>query len=418
MTDLLPTTAELGTPAPARTLLGALRGGRWLDRRRIVGYCVALLIFEIVAFCIAVVATHGWVVPLNEPTTTDFASFYAAGVLANAGTPGLAYDSVRHFAVEHQVTGGVNYQFFFYPPVYLLVCAGLARLPYMVAFILFEAATAALYLVVARGILGEKNGAASLVLLAFPAVFWTIGLGQNALLTASLFGAATLLVDRRPVLAGLLFGALCYKPHVGLLIPLALAGGGRWRCFAAAAASACLLVLLSLALFGVQTWIDFLAAVTNAPDTYQSGRISLFAMISPFGAVRLMGGGPMLAYGAQLAAVAAVAGIVAVIWRLRLSEPVRAAVLAAATPIAMPVALIYDMMLAGIAMAWLARAARATGFLPWEKTALVGLFAGALLSFTLSGPLHIPFALISLLGLLAVIVARARWELARARDPA
>ena len=418
MADSLTPSGTVDTPASAGSLYSALRGGRWLDRRRVVGYGVALLVFEILAFCVAVVATHGWVVPLDEPTTTDFASFYAAGVLANAGTPGLAYDAVRHFAVEHQVTGGANYQFFFYPPVYLLICAGLARLPYLAAFILFEAATAALYLVVARRILGEKDGVATIVLLAFPAVFWTIGLGQNSLLTAALFGAATLLVDRRPLLAGLLFGALCYKPHVGLLIPLALAGGGRWRCFCAAAASASLLLLLSVWLFGLETWIDFLRAVTTAPDTYQSGRISLVAMISPFGAVRLMGGSPVLAYGAQLAAVAAVAGIVAVIWRLRLSEPVRAAALAAAAPIAMPVALIYDMMLAGIAMAWLARAARATGFLPWEKTALLGLFGGALLSFTLSGPLHFPFALLSLLGLLAVIVARARWELARAREPA
>jgi alpha-1,2-mannosyltransferase len=417
MMDSPPTAGSLETPAASGSLFAALRSGRWLDRRRIVDYCVALLLFEVIAFAIAVVATHGWIVPLDEPTTTDFASFYAAGVLANAGTPALAYDAARHFAVEQQVTGGVNYQFFFYPPVYLLICAGLARLPYLVAFILFEAATAALYLVVARSILGEKKGGATIVLLAFPAVFWTIGLGQNALLTAALFGAATLLVDRRPVLAGLLFGALCYKPHVGLLIPLALAGGGRWRCFLAAAASGLVLVLLSLALFGTGTWAAFITAVTSAPDTYQSGRISLFAMISPLGAVRLLGGSPVIAYGVQLAAVAAAAGIVTVVWRLRLSEPLRAAALAAATPIAMPVALIYDMMLAGIAMAWLARAGRATGFLPWEKTAFLGLFAGALLSFTLSGPLHIPFALLSLLGLLAVIVARARWELARAREP-
>lgn len=416
MTDSLPAAPTVG--APFRSLYDGLRSGRWLDRRRVLGYGVALLVFELLAFSVAVVATHGWVVPLSEPTTTDFASFYAAGVLTNAGSPELAYDAARHFAVEHEVTGGVNYQFFFYPPVYLLICAGLARLPYLAAFILFEAATAALYLVVARHILADHSRAATILLLAFPGVFWTIGLGQNALLTAALFGAATLLVDRRPVLAGLLFGALCYKPHVGLLIPLALAGGGRWRCFLAAAASASLLMLLSLALFGVATWVDFFAAVTSAPDTYQSGRISLFAMISPFGAVRLMGGSPVLAYGAQLAAVAAAAGIVAIVWRLRLSEPVRAAALAAASPIAMPVALIYDMMLAAIAMAWLARAARATGFLPWEKMALSGLFAGALLSFTLSGPLHIPFALLSLLGLLAVIVARARWELARARAPA
>jgi alpha-1,2-mannosyltransferase len=417
MTDLLPTARAVDGAVPDRSLYDALRSGRWLDRRRIRRGCLALLIFEILAFCVAVVATHGWVVPLPRPMTTDFASFYAAGVLANAGTPELAYDAARHFAVERAVTGGVNYQFFFYPPVYLLICAGLARLPYLVAFILFEAGTAALYLVVARQILADKSRDAAILLLAFPAVFWTAGLGQNALLTASLFGAATLLVDRRPVLAGLLFGALCYKPHVGLLIPLALAGGGRWRCFLAAAASAILLVLLSLALFGLASWVDFFAAVSSAPDTYQSGRISLFAMISPFGAVRLMGGPPVIAYAVQLAAVAAAAGVVAVIWRLRLSEPVRAAALAGASPVAMPVALIYDMMLAAVAMAWLGRAARATGFLPWEKTALLGLFAGALLSFTLSGPLRIPFALLSLIGLLAVIVARARWELARARMP-
>jgi alpha-1,2-mannosyltransferase len=47
--------------------------------------------------------------------------------------------------------------------------------------------------------------------LAFPAVFWTLGLGQNAFLTATLFGGFTLLLDRRPIAAGILLGLLCYK---------------------------------------------------------------------------------------------------------------------------------------------------------------------------------------------------------------
>ena len=61
---------------------------------------------------------------------------------------------------------------------------------------------------VARRILDDTSAAALLALLAFPAVFWNIGLGQNAFMSAALFGGATLLVDRRPILAGLLFGAL------------------------------------------------------------------------------------------------------------------------------------------------------------------------------------------------------------------
>jgi hypothetical protein len=73
-------------------------------------------------------------------------------------------------------------------------------------------------------------------------------------LTAALFGAATLLIDGRPVPAGLLFGMLCYKPHLGLLIPVALAAGRRWRAFTAAVAAVLGLCAFSAVLFGVDTW--------------------------------------------------------------------------------------------------------------------------------------------------------------------
>ncbi len=46
---------------------------------------------------------------------------------------------------------------------------------------------------------------------------------------------ALLQLDKRPVLAGILFGLLAYKPQFGLLIPFVLAASGRWRTFAAAA---------------------------------------------------------------------------------------------------------------------------------------------------------------------------------------
>ena len=50
------------------------------------------------------------------------------------------------------------------------------------------------------------------------------------------------------------------------------------------------------------------------------------------------------------------AGIIVVAaWRRRLSLPTRAAVLAAATVVAAPLVLLYDLMLAAVAAAWLVR---------------------------------------------------------------
>src|SRR5437764_1380394 len=143
-----------------------------------------LLLIETAGFIFMIAGTHGWIVPLDKPTTTDFVSFYAAGMLTNAGTPALAYDHAAHLAAEESVTApGIPYQFFNYPPVYLLLCAVLARLPYIAAFVLFIAATCAFYLAVACRILGDRSPAGIVVLLSFPMVFWTMGLGQNAVLT-------------------------------------------------------------------------------------------------------------------------------------------------------------------------------------------------------------------------------------------
>ena len=288
------------------------RSGDWLTGKRIRAYATILLVIELAIFSFLVAGTHGWIVPLDKPNTTDFVSFYAAGALADAGTPALAYDQSTHLAAEEAVVGkGIEYQYFNYPPVYQALFAPIAYLPYLVAFILFEAATLLLFLSVARRILDDRSAIALVVLLAFPMVWWNIGLGQNAFLTAGLFGAATLLIDRRPIAAGLLFGALCYKPQFGLMVPVALAAAGQWRAFAAAAVSAAGLVLASLALFGIATWEAFLATVASSHATYESGRILFNGMANTFGAARLLGAGPPFAYALQ-----AMASLVAaVVWR-------------------------------------------------------------------------------------------------------
>jgi len=391
--------------------------GNSLDRRRIIAYCVILLSIEVSGFLFLVAGTHGLIAPLSAPTTTDFVSFYAAGSLVDAGTPEFVYDRAAHGAAEERATApGVEYRFFYYPPVFLLLCAPLARLPYLVAFLVFEAATLIFYLIVVRGILRERSVAALVPVLAFPAVFWTLGLGQNAFLTAALFGAGTLYIDRRPITAGLLFGALCYKPHFGLLVPVALAAGGHWRAFTAAFASAATLCLSSLMLFGSATWSDFFTAVAASHATYESGRIALGGFVSPFGAVLLLGGSSAAAYAVQAAATLSAGMLVGFVWHRGLALPIRAATLAAATLVAIPVILIYDLALAVVAVAWLARARGENRLSAWEKVATAGAFLLLLDPRDLAEVSHLPIAPpLALLLILAVATRVFRNEAPSAR---
>jgi alpha-1,2-mannosyltransferase len=392
--------------------------GGLLQRKHVHLGCGILLAIEIAVFLFMAAGTHGLIVPLPKPTSTDFVSFYAAGTLVDAGTPELVYDRAAHYAAEERATEeGIDYNFFYYPPTFMLICGVLAHLPYMVAFLVFEMATLFLYLLVARNIVGERNSAILLPLLAFPPVLWTIGLGQNAFLTAGLFGTATLLLDRRPAVSGLLFGALCYKPHFGMLVPVALAAGNHWRAFAAAFASAAGLCLLSLTLFGWEAWRDFLTAAAAAPAVYQSGRISFSGFINPFGAVLLLGGTASMAYSAQAATIVAAAFLVAHVWRCQLPLAARAATLAAATLAAAPVALFYDLTLAAVASAWLLRAGGSYRLTEWEKVVVATLFIFTLDPRGLSDISHLPVGPLVTLGFAAFVAAHALRAKAMATSP-
>jgi len=377
--------------------------------------CWVLLAIELAIFLFLIAGTYGLIVPLDKPTTSDFVSFYAAGDLADAGEPQLAYHQAAHYAAEQRATKpGIEYDFFYYPPVFLMLCAAFPRLPYLVALGVFEAVTLAFFLLVASRIMGDR--VVFLALFAFPPLLWNIGLGQNAFLTAGLFGAGTLLVDRRPITAGLIFGALCYKPHFGLLIPIALAAGGRWRAFAAAFAAALALCVASLILFGWQTWHDFLAAAVASPGVYESGRVTLAGFVTPFGAARLLSGSPAIGYVFQAGVTLAAGALVAVVWRRDLPLPIRAAALAAATLAAVPLALFYDLMLAAVAGMWLLRADGDYRLPEWGKVALVALFVLSLNPRGLADAWHVPagtFITMALLALVATIALRDRRILPR-----
>lgn len=385
----------------------------WLTRERAIGYASILALTELGLFALCVAGAHGLIVKLDHQTSTDFVSFYAAGALADAGTPWLAYDRAAHHAAEQAAASAeIPYNYFYYPPVFLLLCAGLARLPYLLAFVLFQMAGATVCFLAVRLI---RRDLPPVVFLAFPALWWAIGTGQNALLTAALFAAGTALTDRRPWLSGLCFGALCYKPHLGLLVPVALIAGGHWRVVLGAAGTVLALAGTSAAVFGAVTWEAFLQAAMSPGEVYGSQAIFMGGLTSPYGVAMMLGAGRTVAIAAQAVAILFAAGVVAQVWRGNAALPARAAVLLAATPIAVPVLMFYDLMLVFVALVWLSRVRYAA---PWTRAAMAVVFVLPLFSGNLATETHWMVAAIAA-GLAFGVTLAAIWpEVGLPRRPA
>jgi alpha-1,2-mannosyltransferase len=400
-----------GTTSDERMTLGGLidifRHARWLTRERIIAGGQALLLMQLTILVMLALWQHGIITDQPSNTSSDFVSFYAAGKLALAGTPALAYDQAAHFLTEQRYTvEGAPYQFFFYPPVFMLLLAPLALLPYYVAFYVFEFATLAAFLLTFRRILDHPGWGWIAPVLAFPAIFWTLGVGQNAFLTASLFGGFTLLIDRRPAQAGIYLGLLCYKPHFGLLAPVALLCGGHWRAFLAAGATLTTLVGISLALFGFEAWRAFLTTMAGSDAVYSSGRIDYAGIVTPFGAARLLGFSPVAAYWGQAVVSGAMALLVGMVWRTRTSLSLRAATLLSATLLAVPLALLYDKLLLLTAIGWLVREAQSSGFAPWERVALFVVFLGSIVEYAIGSGWQLPLGPLFSLAVLSLAVRR------------
>ena len=403
-------TAEFRQPQPD----GFSLDGRFLPHW-VLTIAKVLLASQIVLLVLFVAGTHGLLVEGVGPNSTDFVSFNAAGVLAHLGNPAAAYDRAAHYAVEQALTEpGIPYQYFFYPPIFLLLCEQFARMPYLVSFMLFETATLGFWLLALGGILRMPSREWLAPMLCFPCVFWTMGLGQNAFLTAGLFAAGTLLLDRRPLLAGIILGMLCYKPHFGLLLPVAFIAGHRWRSFAGASLSVATMVGLTLLAYGTETWQAYLAAALDSQSIYEQGIIDFTGFITPFGAARSLGISVIGAHVIQGITAACGALSVGYVWQRRTSLPVRAATIAAATLFSVHLALIYDLLLVTVAIAWLLHAASRTGFLPGEKFVIASVYPLALLTRHAGEILNIPLGPVIVGAILVLCLRRARHEI-RAR---
>jgi hypothetical protein len=243
---------------------------------------------------------------------------------------------------------------------------------------------------------------------AFPAVFVNIGHGHNGFLTAALLTGALVLLDGRPIVAGILFGLLAYKPQFGLMIPLVLVATGRWRTCAAAAATLVALVIITTVAFGIDVWRAALASTAFTREVVlEQGNIGWHKIQSVFSWVRMWGGGVPLAYVAQGTATALIAALLVWLWRSEAAYSLKAAALCIATIAATPYSLDYDLVVIAPAIAFVALHGLTRGFAPYEKTALALVWLMPLIARNVADTVMIPLGVIVLLILLALILRRA-----------
>ena len=393
-----------------------LRSGQWLTAARARGYSLILLGICAIAVAGWVAVSDGLVDRNGKPLGTDFSSFYAAGSLVLDGRAADVYNLAAHYAREQRIFGtGTPYYGFLYPPIFLLVATPLAAMPYLLALAIWQLGSFALYLsvigVIVRRIPVRHTVISSIwlpVAAGFPAVFINLGHGQNGFLTAGLFGAALLTLPARPVIAGVLFGLLAYKPQLALVIPIALLAAGQWRTVATAGVTVIVLVGITSLLFGADLWLAFAASTeTSRKLLLEQGEVGFEKLQSVFAAVRMWGGGIPLAYAMQGAISAAVAGGTAWAWRSAHSYDLKAALLVVATLIASPHVLDYDLVLLALAIAFTVSAGATAGFRDYEISLLAAAWIVPLVSRGIAGVTGVPLGLLVLLTFYILTLRRA-----------
>src|SRR5882762_845951 len=338
------------------------------------------------SFFLALCFSHSWIFDVQgRGIPTDFVNVWSAGKLALDGHPALAWDWDIQKRLQVDMLGQdyVGNFAWHYPPPFLFVAAFLAQFPYAAALIGWVAVSLVPYLVMMRAIVGRPFGL--LLAGAFPVVLANTMVGQNGFLTAALIGGTLYLLPTRPILSGICLGLLSYKPQYGVLFPLVLIAASQWTVFITAGVVAVAMAAVSWLAFGTESWHAFFHWMPMFSQAFLTeGRAPWGKMQSIFALVRYFGGAEQLAWVLQWILSGAVAVLLALMWRSRVSYPLKAAALAAGTLLITPYLFLYDLMVLGIAVAFLVRIGLRQGFQRYELSSL-GLVAALLLFYPLAG---------------------------------
>ncbi len=287
----------------------------------------------------------------------DFSNLWAGSTMALQGNVDRLFQ-VGAYRHELDQLFGVTLpeQEWSYPPHILLVGVPLALMPIWLAYAAWTVGTLAALHFALRPF--RLPFIAHVAVLLCPAIWSNQIFGQNGAATAALLIAGLYHARSRPVLAGFLIGLLTIKPHLGILVPIALLASLNHRAILSAAVTTLGLLLLTGLIFGFHVWSLFLTetrplmtSIMEAPypQHFHSHAATVFVLLRSVGAEL----GP--AYAAQGAVALAAAVVTAWLWRPAnaIDHPTRVVLTGLLVILATPYGYTYDTTPLYLALVWL-----------------------------------------------------------------
>jgi arabinofuranan 3-O-arabinosyltransferase len=318
---------------------------------------------------------------------TDFGWMWLSGNFAVSGDPAQIFDYATFSAAQLALFGRENCPFFTpfeYPPIFLFFTYALGFLPYLVAFSVWLLATLSLYGTAVYAIIPRRTAVIAAIAPFFVAV--NADFGHNGFITAALFGFSLAFLERRPWLSGIFLALLTYKPHFGVLFPLALLASRNWRALASATLATVILGIGAALAFGSEGWASFLRALLDRQSTLSPDSAVPLALHSVFGLLRWAQTSAQVSWLGHLTVAAIVAITVCVVWGRPIPFSLKATVLCIGSAMVAPYILFYDLSILSIAVAFLVHDGLVRGFLPGERTMIIICFAALFLVQVPIGP--------------------------------
>lgn len=284
---------------------------------------------------------EGLVDSVGLPIGRDFTVFWTVAVLAAEVDALALFDpaALQALWAERFASWDMQWYSWAHPPQMLFVIWPLASLDYLWALAAWSLAGLAAYALAVR----------KAALLAAPATFINLFMGQTGLLVGALFFGALRLAERRPVLAGALCGLIAIKPHLGLMIPVALLAARAWRTALGATLAVGALALASGLAFGWEAWRLWLVQAMTHQASLLQELLGGAVTVSAFTNAKLLGMPTWAAWlmQAPITLAAALATWWAFSrWRRGLAPAAWAvAVLLLSTCLATPYLFVYDLAL-------------------------------------------------------------------------
>ncbi|WP_020475111.1 glycosyltransferase family 87 protein [Zavarzinella formosa] len=180
-----------------------------------------------------------------------------------------------------------------YPPIHAFVMAPIASVNNpQTAYRIWQGLMLACLFAAGWGVRVMSEGrwwwpVATTMLLAYPGARAGLDLGQNSAMTVMLLSLGWALRTReRPVLAGIVWGLLAFKPVWAMSFFGALVFLRQWRMLAAMGATGVFLIVATLPVVGVECWKNWLAVGKLAADIYNTDQNWIFLSRDVFGIPR------------------------------------------------------------------------------------------------------------------------------------